>query len=144
MSSTRDRPRVLVVDDNRLAHQGTLLALRVAGYPAIAVSTPKQALEAIELFQPRVVLLEWAFRDEHDRRLPITRRLHEAAAASRQPLSIIVISYLEPGMQLAELEQVALYLVKPVQFDVVEAAMEHVLSVPMCDALLPPVRDSCA
>jgi DNA-binding response OmpR family regulator len=139
-----ERPRVLVVDDNRLAHHATLLSLRVAGYPAIAVSTPQQALDAIELFSPRIVLLEWAFRDEQHRRAPIARHLQEAAREWRLPLSIIVVSHLEPGLELADLGDIALYLVKPVAFDVVEAAMEHVLSSEMCDAVRPPVRDSRA
>jgi DNA-binding response OmpR family regulator len=133
-----------VGDDNRLAHLSTVLALRASGYPAIAVSTPAQALDAVELFKPRIVLLEWAFRDEQHRRYPITRKLQEAAREWRQPLSILVVSHLEPGLELAELEFVALYLVKPVQFDVIEAAMDHVVSSPMCDAVGPPVRDSRA
>jgi CheY-like chemotaxis protein len=140
----KERPRVLVVDDNRLAHQATLLSLRVGGYPAIAVSTPQQAVDAVEMFRPRIVLLEWAFRDEHQRRYPITRRLHEESREWRQPLSIIVISHQEPGVELADLEYVSLYLVKPVLFDVVEAAMEHVIASAMCDAVRPPVRDSGA
>ena len=139
-----DRPRVLVVDDNRFAHQATLVALRVAGYPAIAVSTPQQALDAVELFRPRIVLFEWAFRDEQHRRCPLSRRLHEAARELRQPMSIVVISHLEPGIELAELDYVSLYLVKPVAFDVVEAAMDRVLIDPMCSAVVPPVRDSGA
>jgi len=137
-------PRVLVVDDNRLAHQSTVLALRVAGYPVIAVSTPQQALDAVEIFKPQIVLLEWAFRDEQHRRYPLSRRLQETARELRQPMSIIVVSCVEPGLDLVELDYVSLYLVKPVALAVVEAAMEHVLSGPMCSAVLPPVRDSRA
>jgi DNA-binding response OmpR family regulator len=140
----RDRPRVLVVDDNQLAHQSTLFALRFAGYPVIAVSTPQQALDAVELFKPRVVLLEWAFRDPEHRRIPLSRRLHEAARALHQPMSIVVVSHLEPSRELEDVEYVALYLVKPVSFDVVEAAIEHAQTGPMCSAVLPPLRDSRA
>jgi hypothetical protein len=55
-----------------------------------------------------------------------------------------VVSHLEPGLELAELEFVALYLVKPVQFDVIEAAMDHLVTSPMCDVVGPRVRDSRA
>jgi DNA-binding response OmpR family regulator len=137
-----ERPRVLVVDDNRLAHQGTLLALRVAGYPAIAVATPADAVAAVEVFRPRVVLLEWAFRDEQHRSCRISRRMHDVAGKLRMRMSVIVVSHLEPTTELLDADLVELYLVKPVSFDVIEAAIEHVLTGPMCAAVLPPGGDS--
>jgi DNA-binding response OmpR family regulator len=136
-----ERPRVLVVDDNRLAHQGMLLALRVAGYPAIAVATPTDAVAAVEVFRPRVVLLEWAFRDDRHRGCRISRRMRDVADKLRLRMSVIVVSHLEPTTELPDLDLVELYLVKPVSFDVIEAAIEHVQTGPMCAAVLPQVRD---
>jgi DNA-binding response OmpR family regulator len=139
-----NRPRVLVVDDHPLAHQSTLVALRVAGYPAIAVNTPVDALAAVEVFRPRVVLLEWAFRDAQHRRCPIGRLMHEVADKLQMRMSIVVVSHLEPTAELADTHLVELYLVKPVSFDVLEAAIEHVQTGPMCAAVLPTLRDSHA
>jgi CheY-like chemotaxis protein len=139
----KEHPRVLVVDDNPLAHQSMVFALRFVGYPVIAVSTPEEALQAVEAFKPQVVLLEWAFRDTNHRRVPLATRLHEAAVAANQPMSIVIVSHLERS--LAEPPaHVALYLVKPVSFDCIEAAIEHVQTGPMCSAVLPQLRDSRA
>lgn len=139
-----EAPRILVVDDNRLGHQATLLALRVAGFPAIAVATPDYALAAVEVFRPRVVLLEWAFRDDQHRRYPLGRRMHDIAHKLQIRVSIIVVSHVEPSSELVDAHLVELYLVKPVSFDVIQAAIEHVRTGPMCAAVLPALRDSRA
>lgn len=112
---------MLIVDDHPLSRQAALLTLRLRGYECLAVATADEALSSIDTFCPRVVVMEWAFRNPQDSGLGLANALR--TRSNGRPLGIVVVSCADETPGFREQEGVDAYFRKPVPLHVLVDAI---------------------
>ena len=108
--------RVLIVDEHLASRCVVAEALERRGYTCVAVKTVAEALFQLVQFDPRVVVLEWAFRDGSG--CGLARRLR----TRKQQLVLVAVSYLDAPPDASEFDE---YLVKPVPVEEIERAFRR-------------------
>lgn len=111
-TSTRPKPRVLIVDESTISNRVMVLALQMHGFPSLAVTNEADAMKSIDEFEPDVVILEWAHRIE--RRVEEAARLRSHSEASGRALAVIVVTHESNSPSLKVLDTVDGYFTKPV------------------------------
>jgi PAS domain S-box-containing protein len=120
---TSDSPqrRILIVDDNADAAEGLMLALSVSGHEVRAAADGPAALQAVEQFQPDVVLLDIGLpgMDGYE----VARRIR-AATGQRGVVLVALTGYGQPeDIKRAFAAGFDHHLVKPVDPDAILAML---------------------
>ena len=113
--------RFLVVDEHWCSRAATRLALSLKGHRCLAVATALEALDAVDIFAPEVVLLEWDFRDGSG--IGLARQMRDRAAANGRRLVVIATSAQPKRLFIRACEELDAYLVKPASVLEIEATL---------------------
>jgi diguanylate cyclase len=119
--SARERPsrsligiRVLVVDDDEDALELECLVLKSEGATVLCVTSVRETLEALEFFQPHLVLTDFAMPGEDGLSLIRRIRSDEDVHTAEVPIAVVTASH-DPEARSALLEAgAAEVLEKPV------------------------------
>jgi len=119
--------RFLVVDEHWCSRAATRLALSLKGHRCLAVATALEALDAVDIFAPEVVLLEWDFRDGSG--IGLARQMRQRAAANGRGLIVIATSAQPKRLVVRGCAELDAYLVKPASILEVETTLASILDV---------------
>ena len=100
------KARVLIVDDERATREGLRQLLVNAGYEASAAASFQEALHALEMFRPDLLIV--------DVRLGEYNGLQLVIASERKIPSIVLTGYADAVIEGDARHEGAEYLVKPV------------------------------
>lgn len=117
------RPRILVVDDEKMVRWGLTQALEQAGYQVAEAANAKEAVEAVTREVPDVVLLDYKLPDRDG--LEVLRDVH--LIAPLLPVIMITVHASISGAVRAMKEGVYDYIGKPFEFDDVLQTVERAL-----------------
>ncbi len=104
--------RVLIVDDHEASRLGTCHVLALCGHVCFTAGTAPAAMDAIDVFRPEAVVLEWKLAGGAGRGL--THALRTKAAASSRKLVVLVVSTSDEPDGFRERELVDAYFTKPI------------------------------
>lgn len=104
--------RILVLEDNDLASRALIHVLELRGYSCLGVASAGEALDQLPIFEPEIVLYEWALYAQSG--IGLARRMREL----KPRLFIVALSASDEPTGFCRDEGIDGYLTKP--FGIVE------------------------
>jgi CheY-like chemotaxis protein len=115
--------RLLVVDADQSSRTVLKHAYELRGHSVVVASSADDAVAAVAIHAPEVVIYDWSFRDQSGLGLASALRV-----TSSTPMAIVALSVLDEPDGFCARENVDAYIVKPALPEVVERAFEEALT----------------